>query len=128
MPIVHPITHASCQQAITLGHAPTKLLLSQLGEENCGFENTPLTLEAEPGQVLNISLYDLTGSASEGPHSQCGVNYGRVLDVSNSAIADVCSGRGRAKQLMTTNGNTMQIILSQDSFENNQLMLEIEGK
>ena len=121
------VSHESCQQPIALDTRPNRILLSQLGSANCGFEHSTLRLEAKPGHTLNITLYDFTGSAS-GPHSQCAVQHARLRDMASSQMVDVCSGRARVQPLMVSARNAVQLTLSSDNFANTPLLLEIQGK
>ena len=126
------ISPASCQAPLQLTATTGAILLSRLVTANCGTSSRPLTLHAQPGQTLNISLYDFSASGAAGQQSRCSDVYGDVTDLSSTdttaAAAALCSGSERKRQVLSSSGHAVQITLSQDRLGSLNAILTYDGR
>ena len=125
------ISPATCQAPLQLTATTGAVLLSRLVTANCGTSSRPLTLHAQPGQTLNISLYDFSASGAAGQQSRCSDVYGDVTDLSSAdttVAAALCSGSERKRQVLSSSGHAVQITLSQDRLGSLNAILIYDGR
>ena len=127
---VDDISPATCQAPLQLTATTGAVLLSRLVTANCGTSSRPLTLHAQPGQTLNISLYDFSASGGAGQQSHCSDVYGDVSDLSSAdtTSAALCSGSERKRQVLSSSGHAVQITLSQDRLGSLNAILTYDGR
>lgn len=131
---VEQISAEECRSPVHLQRTSGALSLTSLGSNSCAFPSSPLTLQASPGQTLNITVYDFSGSSadSDGPQSQCAVNHGQITDVSagsgHAQSVPICAGSGRITHAMVSNGNSVRITLAPDRFTDAAILLQYEGR
>ena len=65
------------------------------------------TFSAQAGQRMNISILDFKWDASS--TSNCKQNVGTIRDTISSNSAQICSGRERERQVMISNGNSIEV-------------------
>jgi len=112
----------------------------------CGSQSHPWLLEAQTGQKVNISLLDFSGHGRRTQLDTRGlvsdncspahVQYGYIVDKSNKNNVSICStaAQQRHKHVYQSNGNMVEIVLSQEQTTNEDgdtpmnFLLAFEGK
>lgn len=124
--------------SVTASIEPTHILSSAESQRRaCGTASQPWTVEAPIGQKISISLRDFSAlkSAQMAEQSKQSCNsYGVILDSISKRNVTVCAtGVEREKDLYTSTGNAIGLILTQENHRENsadakQFILKLEGK
>ena len=127
------------QRCSQTGHIPvneSQGLLTSLTaqQQGLGTDSCPWVIYAQPGQLVNITLWDFTqGPGSDSPY--CRV-YASITDLGSRTSKNVvaCDGEATVKRVYTSKGQRVAVevtflVSSQaDPAENNFFALKYEGK
>ena len=107
----------------------TKTISSHtLKEAKCGSHEKPLTLEAKPGQTVNITLYDFNQKQETIYYRKCPHSYGYVIDAKTAEVSEICGGgHARIMQLFMSEGNVVQIVFQEDMLTDRNFLIEFNG-
>ena len=125
------ITKPDCSNSYTYSLSQqTKTICSQtLKEAECGTPGKPITLEAKPGQKINISLYDFNWKQNTRYYRKCPHSYGYVMDTETTDVSDICGGgQERIKQIFMSEGNVVQIVFQEDMLKDKNFLIQFNGK
>ena len=110
-----------------------QVLSSYISQEtSCGLHNSPWILEADPGQMINITLTDFSWSGNKSvadnePPGRCPINYGYIFDVENDDIITLCGGGEREKHLYLSASHTVQVVLDSLALQKYSFLLSYRG-
>ena len=125
---VPPYKH--CTRASTIKAQTTPQYLASLTskETGCGLTASPWTLQAEPGQHINISLtsfhYDGPSNTSQG----CGTKYGHMFDLEIEQVINLCSGNKKNRWVYQSKGHQLQILLDKEAVEKESFIISYQSK
>lgn len=124
------MSKSDCSNSYTyvLSRHPKIISSHTLKSAECGNPEKPLTLEAKPGQKINISLYDFNWKQDNRYYRKCPHSYGYVIDTKTTDVSDICGGgHERIKQLFMSEGNVVQIVFKEEMLKDMNFLIEFNG-
>ena len=96
--------HCSGKESIHLKDKDT-IIPSDIigGPSNCISSNQPFSISAQPGQTLNVSLFDFN-------HDQTQMSYGKLKDIGDGKEVTL-QGGNRRQHVMDTSGHQIDITI-----------------
>lgn len=118
--------HCVSPEKIKVVTKETFIASSDVVKSGCGFNDSPLILEAKPGQTIQIDMFDFSWSPDSSSH--CKYNYGYVLDMQTDDVIKMCGGsQTRDKHLYSSMGHQVQVLFEGNVLESHRLLLAFKG-
>ena len=112
-------------------HPGTSYIASLVAKETaCGYGSSPLVISGEPGQILNLTLWDFswsTRSQWQQPGDGCDVLYGHMFDVGTDDVINICGGGVRMKHLYKSTSHQVHLVLNEDILDEFKFLIQYEG-
>ena len=108
------------------------LVISSLSarESQCATQNSPLIIQSNPGQKINITLIDYNwgGTGFDIQRKRCQQLYGHIVSYDTSDILEICGGSTRVKHVHTASSHMIQIAFDESALQHYTFLLKIQGK
>jgi hypothetical protein len=93
--------------------------------KDCADESHPLILQAKPGQKINISMIDFNWNPLQKDLQGCVQRYGYIIDAEQ--VTNICGKTNRMKQVMVSQGHSLQIVVDKNVLTQTEFLLQYEG-
>ena len=120
-----------CRKCVERGHAHVRVerayLASNITYKRCGSSSCPWRIELQPGQRVNITLFDFARKRSE--TTKCDFRYA-VIKENGKGDTPVCAASARETHVYTSVGHLVEIhMVSPEVIRNNgQFILYYQGE
>ena len=123
-----------CRKCFTLHYAHVRVerayIASSVTSHKCGSITCPWRIELQPGQRVNITLFDFALAPKRNEQGGC-FRYAIIKETGGPQRGTpVCGGRNREKHVYTSTGHLVEIqIVSREVFSTNgQFILYYQGE
>ena len=119
----------TCQKPLSIKSGSTIISSASADTSGCGTTASPLIVETNPGQRINITMTDFSWGVSgfDINKGQCQRSYGHIVTYDSSDILQICGGSIRKSHVYTTSSHVIQIAFDETALQQYTFLLNLQG-